>query len=916
MKGLFGMPPQLLELESHVPQSSDTDNVCFIGIHGMGGIGKSTLVEAYYMKMSHRFDGSSFLCVREVCNREANGLVVLQKQLLKDILEEDFRVDNFREGITIITSRLCAKKVLIILDDVNNPEQLEALADSHEWFGRESVIIVTTRNADLFKERYKIYRAQLLHNSEALQLFSWKVFKNSEPPAKFKEHSKEVVKYASNLPLALSQLGNCFVGKKDEIEWEGEWNEVRTSLKDGIFKKLKISFDELNEDYRPIFLDIACFFSGHNEDFVLSIMDKYGSHRKNQTRKNHGSRRINQARKILIDKSLLMSTQHDGKLQMHYLLQEMGKKIVRQESGNRLQNQSRIWDADDLCHILESHEEKLKKVEAIVANLEGSNMESTFEALPNMHNLRLLMINYLSNEFLLSFQLPEQQPWFDCIKRLYNLKVVDLSFSLSFTKLEGFSLVPNLEALILEDCKKLLEIDPSIGKLRKLVLLNLKFCENLVDLPEGINGLTALQTLKLSGCRKLKDLPDNLEQLKSLRDLELNDSGIKHLPSSIFLMENLKSVSCDEEMIKSAIRENIISGPTTGNCFIPGTFCTFLTRLDLSDCKLTGPEAFPEYFGKLVSLTYLDLSNNPLSVLPPMISGLSGLKSLSLERCKRIERLEPELLPSSLEVDGKMTALASLSRFLEDPRERRNVDFKFVVPQSDNELPSWFIDTSTTASISKRLDPNWRNSELIGFAMVFYCRADSSTKDKFSCNIKVCGSENCETTMDVGVIESRMSDHLFILYSRCEVILENIKQLEPPSCVTLEFTFLRACDRHRSSCCPCGIRLDRPNPKINPSVVRNTHYGVIHKYSGTANRILGQKLERKKNAQAKHLFSLSLMSWRLPGWIKVNVDAVFKPTKATIAMVVRDDKVDEFSMESLPFVIVDNIVAEQTNTAS
>ena len=61
--------------------------------------------------------------------------------------------------------------------------------------------------------------------------------------------------------------------------------------------------------------------------------------------------------------------------------------------------------------------------------------------------------------------------------------------------------------------------------------------------------------------------------------------------------------------------------------------------------------------------------------------------------------------------------------------------------------------------------------------------------------------------MKVDVIESRMSDHLFLLYSRCENTLVCIKQLEPSSCDTLEFSFLGAYDEHCSSCGPCGVRL-------------------------------------------------------------------------------------------------------------
>ena len=111
-----------------------------------------------------------------------------------------------------------------------------------------------------------------------------------------------------------------------------------------------------------------------------------------------------------------------------------------------------------------------------------------------------------------------------------NLKVIDLSYSASFTGFEDFTVVPNLEELILVCCFGLSEIHPSIKHLKRLILLNLDFCTSLEKLPEEINGMTSLQTLKLSGCFKLKKLPDNLEQLKNLTNLDKVGSGITQLP--------------------------------------------------------------------------------------------------------------------------------------------------------------------------------------------------------------------------------------------------------------------------------------------------------------------------------------------------------------------------------------------------
>jgi len=148
-------------------------SVRFVGICGMGGMGKTTLAEEIYKKISSNFETSIFIAnIREETKNQ--GLVSLQKQLLSKILmESEINIWDVCEGINVIKNTLCNKNVFIILDDVDGDEQLEALARKHDLFGLGSRIIVTSRDSHLLIRcgvDY-IYTAKELNNDVALQLF-------------------------------------------------------------------------------------------------------------------------------------------------------------------------------------------------------------------------------------------------------------------------------------------------------------------------------------------------------------------------------------------------------------------------------------------------------------------------------------------------------------------------------------------------------------------------------------------------------------------------------------------------------------------------------------------------------------------------------------------------------------------------
>ncbi|KAG2671389.1 hypothetical protein I3760_14G133500 [Carya illinoinensis] len=239
----------------------ESNDVRFLGIHGMGGIGKTTLAEIIYYRFSCRFEGSSFIsCTREKSTTAPN-LASLQKHLLSKIMQQEIHIWDHRDRIMLMRNRLRNKKVLIILDDVDCEKLLSALAGDRKWFGPGSRVIITCRDSHLLitHEVNDIYKLELLQTTDALQLFSLSAFDITHPPENYKNLSMDFVKYAGGLPLALKVLG-CFLFGRTIDAWESARNQLGANPKKEIFDILKISFDGLEESQQKLFLDVACFF--------------------------------------------------------------------------------------------------------------------------------------------------------------------------------------------------------------------------------------------------------------------------------------------------------------------------------------------------------------------------------------------------------------------------------------------------------------------------------------------------------------------------------------------------------------------------------------------------------------------------------------------------------------------------------
>ncbi|KAI9108246.1 hypothetical protein K1719_020729 [Acacia pycnantha] len=423
------------------------DKVIMVGIFGMGGVGKTTIARALYNSMADNFEGLCFLHdIRE--NQEKIGLEKMQERMLSKILGVEIKIDDVNEGIAIIKERLKQKKILLILDNVYEHEQLRKFAGSCDWFGPGSRIVITTRDKRLLVRHgvERTYDMEAFNYEESLELLRWNAFKTLQVDPSYKEVVDTVICYAQGLPLALEVVSSHLC---------------------------------------------ACFFKGNELEYVEDMV-----------KHAHGFDPLYSIQ-VLVDKCLIkiekdwFSSKFNC-IEMHDLIQNMGREIVRQESPYEAGKRSRLWFHQDIIDIFEENT-GTNKVRMIVQDNWRECIEVNWdgEAFKSMKELKILIfenVKFSEDPKYLPKSLKVLK-WkgysSSCLPPNFSPKklvVLDIEYSCLSSLETIIKTSSNLGILNLKDCEYVKEI-LDLSNLRNLKEFSLIDCKNLIGIHDSVGYL-------------------------------------------------------------------------------------------------------------------------------------------------------------------------------------------------------------------------------------------------------------------------------------------------------------------------------------------------------------------------------------------------------------------------------------------
>jgi len=430
------------------------EEVSTIGIYGMGGVGKSTILQHIHNELLQRSDICDHVWWVTVSqNFSINRLQnLIGKRLHLDLSSED---DDLHRAAKLSEELRKKHKWILILDDLWKNFELHKVGIPEKLEGCK--LIMTTRLETVCHGmacQHKI-KMKPLSNEEAWNLFIEKLGRDVALSPEVEGITKAVARECAGLPLGIIAVAGSLRGVDDLHEWRNTLNKLRESkFRDNeVFKLLRFSYDRLGDvALQQCLLYCALFPEDHwieREALIGHLIDE-GIIKGMRSRKDafdEGHTMFNRLENVCLLESFKMEyNDRRSVVKMHDLIRDMAIQILLENSQGMVKAGAQLKELPDG----EEWTENLTRV---------SLMRNQIEEIPSSYSPRC---PYLSTLFL-CYNVGLRFIADSFFKQLHGLKVLDLSWTGIENLPDSVSDLVSLTALLLNDCMKLRHV-PSLKK--------------------------------------------------------------------------------------------------------------------------------------------------------------------------------------------------------------------------------------------------------------------------------------------------------------------------------------------------------------------------------------------------------------------------------------------------------------------